>query len=555
LHELAKALEIIGGLGVFLFGMKIMSEGLQKAAGSRIRAILNSLTGNRFIGVFTGLFVTAAVQSSSATTVMLVSFVNAGLVSFESSIAVIYGCEIGTTITAWIVALFGFKLKISAFALPMVGIGFFLRFVRKPKLTQWGEVAIGFGILFLGLLFMKEAMPDAHDNPQLAEWIGQWNVSDGFHIRLLVLAAGAIFTAAVQSSSAMIAMVLVMASGGLINFTTAAVLIIGANIGTTITALLASISAYRSAKRVALAHTTFNATGALWAMIFLTPFLRFADGLMPGDPMASPALLTTHLALVHTLFNCINTLLFLPFIKQMAALQNRILPSRKDESFQLRFIDSGVLNIPSLALAQSRQEVGRMMQEVREMFEVAMDAILEGNEKDLDSRMRKVERIEATVDLLERTLQGFLTRVGQAATSEEQSQEISNLIYNVSDLERIGDHCETLVKLTSRRIRHRLAFSPEALREIDDISSRVRQFLELIDRNIGIGHIDIMADARLIESQINDLRKDLRKNHILRLNQGTCGVDIGLIFIDMLTSFEKIGDHSYNIAESISGMR
>ncbi|MCZ7584881.1 MAG: Na/Pi cotransporter family protein [Deltaproteobacteria bacterium] len=321
-----RAFEIIGGLGVFLFGMKVVSEGLQKAAGTKLRAILDSLTGNRFLGVFTGFFVTSAVQSSSATTVMLVSLVNSGLLGLQQAIPVLYGCEIGTTMTAWLVALFGFKIKISAFALPMVGVGFFVRFLNRPKLTQWGEFLIGFGILFLGIEFMKDAVPDAKNSPGLTAWLAQWRVMEGLGVRFLVLLAGALITGVIQSSSAMIAMVQVMASTGLLDFYTAATLVIGANIGTTATAGLASLAANRTAKRVALAHTTFNTFGSVWALLLLPYFLRFVDGLIPGDPMASAAAVTVHIALVHTMFNVINTSLFLPFVKQMVDLQNRILP-------------------------------------------------------------------------------------------------------------------------------------------------------------------------------------------------------------------------------------
>jgi len=551
-----QAFYIIGGLGLFLFGMKVMSEGLQLVAGERMRVILRRMTGNRIAGTITGLTITAIIQSSSATTVMVVSLVNAGLISLYQSIGVMFGADVGTTMTAWIVTLFGFNIKISTFALPAIGLGFFVKLILRGRGSHWGDVIMGFGLLFLGLYFLKLAVPDAASSPEIHEWICRYNAST-FGGTILVLLVGTAVTALIQSSSATTAIVLVMASTGLLDMRTAMVLFLGANIGTTTTALIASIGASRDARRAALAHLLFKVIGALWVLSVLDTFGKFVDLLWPGSPEKDYTSMLFHLAVFHTTFNLINTIIFLPFVKQFASLVQKIIPRQEEEEMlpHLRFIDSHLLNTPTLGLASARLEIQRMVKLVREMFNITMDVFMKKNAK-TDSVTQSIKEREQIVDMLEKEITDFLAQVSRSTVSHAMAKEIAGLITATSDLERIGDHCENLLKLILRKKESNLSFTENAGIEIRKISDEVRNFLSLLEKHIApkTGQ-NIMKLAGDIEKEINAMRSQMRDSHIRRLNESTCNVDAGLIFLDMVTSFEKIGDHSYNVAEVISGLR
>lgn len=552
---------IFGGLGLFLFGMKIMSESLQQAAGDRLKGILWKVSNNRIKGVFTGLFITSIIQSSSATTVMLVSFVSAGLLTLQQSIGIIFGANIGTTVTGWLVALIGFKVKITAVALPCIGIGFFIRFVSNEKVRYYGEVLLGFGVLFFGLDIMSNAVKDLRNSEAILNMMTRFSAVD-IPSTLIVVAIGTIVTMIVQSSSATVAMTMTLAVNGLIDFPTACAFILGENIGTTITANIAAIGASTEAKQAARAHFLFNALGVLWIMlIFHKFFVPFVDWIVPGNPYSDilavrSRVIADHMAAFHTCFNVINTIVFLPFANILAKLSIKLAPKPEDEKdeFHLKYITTALVSTPTININQARLEIKRMCGIVLEMFDMVMDVFHHPKEK-LGTQVEQILKLENLTDHLEKEISGFLVNILQNNISYEQSEEVSSLLHTVNELERMGDNCESLLKLIRRKYESGIEFSEEAVNGIDEIASKVREFLVLLNNNITIRNKDIMTDSKFLEDRIDELRSELRKGHVNRLNEGVCDVNAGLIFIDMLSKFEKIGDHAFNVAESISGVR
>jgi len=553
-------LELIGGLGVFLLGMKLMSEALQKVAGERLRSVLRSLSSNRVRGVATGMMVTAVVQSSSATTIMLVSFVNAGLLSLSQAIGVVMGANIGTTVTGWLVSILGFKVDITALALPIVGLGFFARFLRRPRITYWGEVLVGFGLLFLGLAFIRSAIPDVRHSPDFALWLSGFAVTGTLSL-LVAVAVGTLATILLQSSSAAMVVVLTLAAGGQIDFPTAAALILGENIGTTITAYLASIGATLAARRTARAHLLFNVLGVVWVVTLFGPMLLLVDAMLPGSPFSSDPVIRagaipSHLAAFHTVFNVANTVLFLPFAGWLAKLTCLLVPGtdEADGGRHLRYLDTSLVSTPLLAVAAARQEVARMMDVVVDAFRQVVPLILDAA-KAVGPAVEGVQRLEEQSDLMEKEIVEYLANVARTSTSANQAAELAGMILMTSDIERIGDHCESLLKLAVRRRRKNLSFSAQAEQEIATIAQVVESFLTYVRSGFDFLEPSFFRESRRLEDRINEMRRSMRKEHVGRLHTGVCDVNQGLVFIDMLTSFEKIGDHTMNVAEALVGRK
>lgn len=554
------AITVLGGLGLFLFGMKIMSEALQKATGDKLRNILTRVTSNRFFGLLTGLGITALIQSSSATTVMLVSFVNAGLINLSQSVGIILGANIGTTVTGWIVALLGFKVQITMFALPAIAIGFFLRFFKNEKFEDWGEVILGFGILFLGLDIMNSAVKDLRGSSAVMHLMSMVR-ADTIPTAILVVVIGTLVTMVVQSSSATMAMTMALAVNGIVDFYTCCALILGENIGTTFTAFLASLGASTTARRTARVHMLFNIFGVIWVLsCFHWLFIPFINWVVPGDPFSTVAserskVIADHMAAFHTLFNVINAMLFLPFTTVLAKIATRMVPDKAGtaeyDEFNLKYIASPLLSTPAININQARMETQRMVGISIEMFDMVMEVFGKPGEK-LGELVEKIQVRERTIDKLEMEISEYLVKISQESISQDQSYEISMLLHAVNDCERIGDHCENLLKLVRRKYDGKLEFSDRAVQEITSISAKVRDLLVLIHDGLMKASVSIMTTASVLENRINELRKELRSTHISRLNEGACDVSSGLVFIDMLTSFEKIGDHAFNIAEGIA---
>ncbi len=548
---------MLGGLGLFLFGMKIMSEGLQKVAGDRMRKILAALTNNRVVGTLVGIAVTAIIQSSSATTVMVVGFVNAGLMSLVQAIGVVLGANIGTTVTAQLIAF-----KITKYALPAIGLGAALKlFANKKKWVYVGEILLGFGILFHGLQLMEGSFVPLRKSQEFKDFF--LLMGDNHLLGVLV---GTVLTMIVQSSSATIGITIALASSGLLTFEGSVALILGENIGTTITANLAAIGTNLAAKRTALAHFLFNMLGVIYMLILFPVFLNFINLITPGDPdfiiqtqqqaagmaasIGDKPNIARHIANTHTMFNIINTIIFLPMVGLLAKLSTLLIRGKEQEmEFHLKFIDNRVLNTPPIALGQARAETKRMAQQTLEMLDETVLFLMDGDEK----RIKPLEKKEEMVDLLQKEITDFLVALSQKSITPETSKDIASMMHMVNDLERVGDHCENLWQLGLRKRSQKVLFSETALEEIKELAEKTKEFLSFVISALERRDVTIAQKSAYMEDGIDQMEALLRNNHIARLNTGECAVLPGLIFIDMLHNFEKIGDHTYNVSKAIIG--
>jgi phosphate:Na+ symporter len=550
---------LMGGLGLFLFGMKIMSEGLQKIAGSRMRKILSALTNNRIVGTLVGIAVTAMIQSSSATTVMVVGFVNAGLMSLVQSIGIILGANIGTTVTAQLIAF-----KITKYALPAIGIGVgFKLFTKNKKWSYFGEILLGFGLLFFGLSVMKHAFDPLKTSDEFRQLF--MIVGDNHLVGVMI---GAILTMIVQSSSATIGITIALATSGILSFDASVALILGENIGTTITANLAAIGTNLAARRTAFAHFLFNSLGVCYMLLFFPFFLNFISSMTPGDAdfviqtqdqvarmggeLGDKPFIARHIANTHTMFNIVNTIIFLPLVGLLAKISTVVIRGSDEEiEFHLKYLDNRVLSTPPIALAQARSETRRMAQIAREMVD---ETLLFLQDNDL-KKIPGLEKKEDLTDVLQKEITDFLVKLSQKSITQESSKEVASMMNMVNDLERVGDHCENLWTLNQRKLDQKITFSEIAMSEISEISDLTREFLATIIQALEDKNTGIFDEAHRLEDGIDDIEERLRKNHIKRLNTGECTVNSGLIFIDMLHNFEKIGDHTYNFAKAVVGKK
>jgi phosphate:Na+ symporter len=548
-------LQVLGGLGVFLFGLRIMSTGLQKLAGHRLRAVLNTFTYNRVTGILSGFLITCSVQSSSATTVLVVSFANAGLIGLAQAISLIMGANIGTTLTGWLVSLLGFKVNITAFALPIIGLGFPLSLMRSSRARQVSEVMVGFGLLFMGLKFLKDGVPDLQSDPEALAWL-QYFANYGFASTLLFVAVGAILTIVVQSSSASMAITLAMAAEGWISYEQAAAMVLGENIGTTITATLAALGANRTAKRVARSHTLFNLIGVLWMLPLMPWFLTWIDAIIPGDPLTDSLARPTHLAAFHTAFNVINTLLLVWFVKQIERAVYWLLPLRNDETegAHLQFLESGLLGTPELASVEARRGLQTMLGVCREMLGQIREVIGNPTQK-LGTLVDQIKRGEEKTDRMEEELVTFCSQLAQSGTSEDAGHQVAGYLEMANDLERMGDHCLNLVLLAERRYEKKYVFDAESQQELNEMIGLVAKLIDVVHRDFEPEVDSALAEAKLLESKINKLRDKTRKRHARRMQEGEVGVREGLIYLDMMTNMEKLGDYCFNIAQALEEMR
>jgi phosphate:Na+ symporter len=550
---------LAGGLGLFFIGMRFMSEGLQKTAGDSMRRILGTLTHNRIMAVLVGLGITAIIQSSSATTVLTVGFVNAGLMALRQAIGIVLGANVGTTVTAQIIAF-----RIHHYALPAIGLGVALRlFVKNDQCRSVGEVVMGFGMLFYGLALMKSSMTPLKESAYIRDVFIMFDGNP-----LLGVLAGTVFTLLIQSSSVTVGVTMTLAASGLLSFYGACAIILGDNIGTTITAQLASIGTNAAARRTAHAHSLFNLIGVCYILILFPFFLKLVDMITRGNPefmvttiaeakrfLVEPGdkpYMARHIANAHTVFNVLNTLVFLPMIGVLANVASRLAqPKGPEEEFHLIYLNTKFVDSPPMAIQQARSEAVRMGQTSLAMLDEVMDAFFINSGKPLNGARKK----EELTDHLQREIISFLVRTSQSPLAPEASKEINSIIHMVDNLERIGDHAENLCNLVERKHRLRLAFTDTAMRDMRTLYQESRHFLEFVVDGIRESNVRIKPDADAFEARINALEDSMRAGHIARLNQGTCGVDPGLIFIDMITSFEKIGDHCFNIAEAVVGIK
>lgn len=547
---MSSILTILGGLGIFLFGLRVMSDGLQKMAGNRLRAILARLTINRFAGIVSGFLVTCAVQSSSATTVLVVSFANAGLLTLTQSMGLVMGANIGTTITAWIVALLGFKIKISAFALPIIGFGFPLSLIGSQRTRQISEVLVGFGLLFLGLKFLKDGVPDLKSNPEAFEFLTSLT-GYGFGSILIFIFAGLAITVIVQSSSASTAIVLTMVAKQWITLDLAAAMALGANIGTTITAQLAVIGANRNAKRVAHFHTLFNVLGVLMIVPFIGPLLDLMSMIISGDPN-DPLIMTSRVAAFHTTFNILVTIILAAVVTHLERVVLWLVPmvEGEREGAHLQFLSTGLQGTPELATVEVSRALQNMVGVCSTMFSNLKEVI--GNpEKKLGNLVDEIKREEQKTDEMEEEIIDFCSQLAREGSSIAVGRRISTFLEIANDVERIGDHCMNLVLLAERRWEKKYTFGPETQETLDEMMTSVGAFLKATEQSLATEGEESLAEVKVLEAKINRLRDKSRKSHATRMQEGDVKVREGLIFLDMMTNMEKIGDYCFNVCNAI----
>ena len=560
---------LLGALGMFLYGMNLMSSGLQKAAGDKLRSFLSAMTSNPAKGVLTGLGVTTVIQSSSATTVMVVSFVNAGLLTLAQAISVIMGANIGTTVTAWLVAWLGFKADISILAVPMMLFGFLFSNSKKNQRQNIGELIVGFSLLFLGLSFMKNSVPDLRETPQVLEFVTTW-ASHGFGSVLLFLVFGTVLTLVLQSSSATMAITLIMLSMGWIPFHMACAMVLGENIGTTITANIAASVGNTQAKRAAMSHTIFNVFGVIWALILFQPFTALvgkiielfglpnpaAEGfaVAEGDMSSSTAALYG-LSMLHTLFNTINTLILIWFIKLIEkAVVWMIKPKNQDkEPFRLKYISAGPLATPELAAEQAFDEIIHFAQISRNGLGYAKQAI-SADAKHFDELREKLVKYEEISDRIEYEIAAFLNGVSAGDISEATSMKIKAMYKIIGELESLGDSGEAISRMLSRRNEHKKTFSAETIDNINLMLEKVDSAYEVMIANLTAAHegrLTTIKNAYDAEEQINVLRNELREAEIEALEDNDKNYQTSVYYIDIINELEHMGDFMINISQSL----
>ena len=560
---------LLGALGMFLYGMNLMSSGLQKAAGDKLRSFLSAMTSNPAKGVLTGLGVTTVIQSSSATTVMVVSFVNAGLLTLAQAISVIMGANIGTTVTAWLVAWLGFKADISILAVPMMLFGFLFSNSKKNQRQNIGELIVGFSLLFLGLSFMKNSVPDLRETPQVLEFVTTW-ASHGFGSVLLFLAFGTVLTLVLQSSSATMAITLIMLSMGWIPFHMACAMVLGENIGTTITANIAASVGNTQAKRAAMSHTIFNVFGVIWALILFKPFTALvgkiielfglpnpaAEGfaVVEGSVDTSTAALYG-LSMLHTLFNTINTLILIWFIKLIEkAVVWIIKPKNQDkEPFRLKYISAGPLATPELAAEQAFDEIIHFANISRNGLGYAKQAI-SADAKHFDELREKLVKYEEISDRIEYEIAAFLNGVSAGDISEATSMKIKAMYKIIGELESLGDSGEAISRMLSRRNEHKKTFSAETIDNINLMLEKVDSAYEVMIANLNAAHegtLSSIANAYHAEEQINVLRNELREAEIEALEDNDKNYQTSVYYIDIINELEHMGDYMINISQSL----
>lgn len=557
-------LTLIGALGLFIFGMKIMSDGIQKFAGDQMRSILRKITQNRIAGIFTGFGTTAIIQSSSATTVMIVSFVNAGLLSLRQAIGVIMGANIGTTVTAFLLLAFGFgKFSISDYSLPIIAIGLPLFFMSNSKLKSFGEFLIGFALLFRGLDALKDLMSFIKEDPTFIKSIIEPLDQFGFGSVIIFVGIGTLLTVVVQSSSAAMAITLSLCGGlnGLpLEF--AAAIILGENIGTTITANMAAIIGNIHAKRAARAHLFFNVIGVLWMLAIFYPFLKFVDYLVSetffnalivdGD---SESTTRWSLAVYHLSFNIVNTLLLLWFIPHIERLVVRILPSKTDddEMFQLKFFSS-TIPVGELSLLEAQREVVKLGKIVSRMNTFCQTILMEKKESEFRSYIDRIAKYEDITDKIEEEVASYLTKVSQNELSERTSEKIRAMLSMVGDMERIADMYYQISKTTERKRKNKIWFIPEQRERLLAMYSLMNQILENMCKNLEMRYSEVeLTEAKKLEKSLNKLRKEIRKEHFTNVEKGEYRYDNAAIYSELFNSLEKIGDHAISVTQSITG--
>ena len=552
-------LKLIGSLGLFLYGMKIMSEGLQKVAGDRLRSILTAMTTNRVTGVLTGVLITALIQSSSATTVMVVSFVNAGLLTLAESISVIMGANIGTTVTAWIISIFGFKVDMAAFALPLLAIALPLIFSGKSNRKSIGEFIFGFSFLFMGLSYLKANAPDLNANPEMLAFVQ--NYTDmGFFSILLFLFIGTILTMIVQASAATMAITLIMCANGWISLELGAALVLGENIGTTITANLAALTANTQAKRAALAHFVFNVFGVIWVLIIFHPFMELVNWVVDtffqsNNPEVA---ISYKLSAFHSIFNICNVCILIWGVKLIERTVCALIhPKEEDEEPRLRFITGGMLSTAELSILQARKEIHLFAERTHRMFGMVQDLMHTEKDDDFNKLFSRVEKYENISDNMELEIANYLNQVSEGRLSSESKLQIRAMLREVTEIESIGDSCYNLARTINRKRQTNQDFTKKQYEHIhfmmkltDDALAQMIVVVEKPEHQ----SIDINKSFN-IENEINNYRNQLKNQNILDVNNKEYDYQMGVYYMDIIAECEKLGDYVVNVVEASSDVK
>ncbi|WP_455585657.1 Na/Pi cotransporter family protein [Bacteroides sp.] len=552
-------LKLIGSLGLFLYGMKIMSEGLQKVAGDRLRSILTAMTTNRVTGVLTGVLITALIQSSSATTVMVVSFVNAGLLTLTESISVIMGANIGTTVTAWIISIFGFKVDMSTFALPLLAIALPLIFSGKSNRKSIGEFIFGFSFLFMGLAYLKSNAPDLNANPEMLAFVQ--NYTDmGFFSVLLFLFIGTILTMIVQASAATMAITLIMCANGWISLELGAALVLGENIGTTITANLAALTANSQAKRAALAHLVFNVFGVIWVLIIFHPFMQLVNWVVdtffhPGTPEVA---ISYKLSAFHSIFNICNVCLLIWGVKLIERTVCAIIrPKEEDEEPRLRFITGGMLSTAELSILQARKEIHLFAERTHRMFGMIQDLLHTEKDDDFNKVFSRVEKYENISDNMELEIANYLNQVSEGRLSSESKLQIRAMLREVTEIESIGDSCYNLARTINRKRQTNQDFTEKQYEHIHFMMKLTNDALEqmiIVVEKPEHHSVDVNKSFN-IENEINNYRNQLKNQNILDVNNKEYDYQMGVYYMDIIAECEKLGDYVVNVVEASSDVK
>lgn len=564
-------LTLLGALGMFLYGMNMMSSGLQKTAGGRMRAILGSITSNRFKGVITGLGITSVIQSSSATTVMVVGFVNAGLLALEQAIGVIMGANIGTTVTAWLISLLGFKMDISVLAVPLMAIGFIMSLSKIEKRKNISEFIIGFSLLFLGLSLMKNSVPDLQETPEVLSFIRTWS-NFGFGSIIIFMVFGTLLTLVLQSSSATMALTLIMLNLGWLPFDMAAAMVLGENIGTTITANIAAAVANVNAKRAALAHTLFNLFGVIWALILFKPFTSLIGIIIEAMGYPNPAKFVYEsntalsaedstaalygLSMLHTLFNTFNTCILIWFVPQIAKIVTLAIKSNKelDENVvHLKFIDAGPMGTAELAIEQAINETIHFGNILRNELSYIKSAIHATTEKDFEFYRSKLIKYEDISDRIEYEIATFLNSLPQGSISDKTRAQSKAIFKIIGEMESLGDSGEAVSRILSRRNEHGKRFTDKSVEKIDTMLKLLDNAYAVMIANLEKG-FDHKADVKLaVEAEValNDMRNRLREEEIRNIEEGNGTYTSSVYYIDLISEIERMGDYIINISQSL----
>ena len=553
-------LQLLGALGMFLYGMNLMSNGLQKAAGSKMRGLLTKMTSSPFKGVMTGLGITSVIQSSSATTVMTVGFVNAGLLTLSESVGVIMGANIGTTVTAWMVSWLGFKSDISVLAIPLMAVGFILSLSKRDKRRHISELIIGFSLLFLGLSFMKNSVPDL--SPEYMGFIQEWT-SFGFGSVLIFLMFGTLLTLVLQSSSATMAITLIMVNMGWIPFEMGAAMVLGENIGTTITANIAAAVGNVNAKRAAMSHTLFNLFGVIWALIFLKPLLALVGIIIASMGLPNPLEVVDGTAslygisMLHTLFNVINTLILIWFVKYIVKAVTYIVKDKKsaeDDTVKLKYIHAGQLDTAELSIEQARNEVVHFAEISRRSIDTIRKAIEAKSDKDFEASRQRLVKYEEISDRIEYEIAQFLNAMPEDSISDETRAESKRMYRIIGELESLGDSGESIGRILARRNSHEKSFSEEQIANLNKILIAVDNAYAVMIENLKAEKVDELSERRAIDAEIeiNEMRNNMREAEVLKMERGDGNYQASVYYLDTLSEIERMGDYIINVSQALA---